>query len=175
MIVLSGKIIEKFKGKWVFGMIYKKVRNLILILIAVAILVWIFFNPYVDNEVKSEKLANIVNDFFNSLKLNYRFKTSDFSIFMRASEYFLLGVIAVIITNIYSKITFKNIIMVLFFGLFTSVAEIYVKFLNHINVTVGEIVMSFVLMCLGMTFCAIISGIGLSKGGSSKYKAKKIR
>lgn len=166
-------MIEKFKGKWVFGMIYKKVRNLILILIAAAILVWIFFNPYVDNEVKSEKLTNIVNDFFNSLKLNYRFKSADFSIFMRASEYFLLGVIAVIITNIYSKITFKNIIMVLFFGLFASVAEIYVKFLSHINVNVGEIVMSFVLMCLGMTFCAIISGIGLSKGGSSKYKAKK--
>ena len=90
-------------------MIYKKVRNLILILIAAAILVWIFMNPYVNNAVKSEKLANIVNDFFNSLKLNYRFKTSDFSIFMRASEYFLLGVIAVIITNIYSKITLKNI------------------------------------------------------------------
>lgn len=154
-------------------MIYKKVRNLILILIAVAILVWIFFNPYVDNEVKSEKLANNVNDFFDFVKLNYRFKSADFSIFMRASEYFLLGVIAVIITNIYSKITFKNIIMVLFFGLFASVAEIYVKFLSHINVNVGEIVMSFVLMCLGMTFCAIISGIGLSKGGSSKYKAKK--
>ena len=156
-------------------MIYKKVRNLILILIAAAILVWIFFNPYVDNEVKSEKLANNVNDFFDFVKLNYRFKSADFSIFMRASEYFLLGVIAVIITNIYSKITFKNIIMVLFFGLFASVAEIYVKFLSHINVNVGEIVMSFVLMCLGMTFCAIISGIGLSKGGSSKYKAKKIR
>lgn len=154
-------------------MIYKKVRNLILILIAAAILVWIFFNPYVDNEVKSEKLANNVNDFFDFVKLNYRFKSADFSIFMRASEYFLLGVIAVIITNIYSKITFKNIIMVLFFGLFASVAEIYVKFLSHINVNVGEIVMSFVLMCLGMTFCAIISGIGLSKGGSSKYKAKK--
>ena len=154
-------------------MIYKKVRNLILILIAAAILVWIFFNPYVDNEVKSEKLANNVNDFFDFVKLNYRFKSADFSIFMRASEYFLLGMIAVIITNIYSKITFKNIIMVLFFGLFASVAEIYVKFLSHINVNVGEIVMSFVLMCLGMTFCAIISGIGLSKGGSSKYKAKK--
>lgn len=154
-------------------MIYKKVRNLILILIAAAILVWIFFNPYVDNEVKSEKLANNVNDFFDFVKLNYRFKSADFSIFMRASEYFLLGVIAVIITNIYSKITFKNIIMVLFFGLFASVAEIYVKFLSHINVNVGEIVMSFVLMCLGMTFCAIISCIGLSKAGSSKYKAKK--
>lgn len=156
-------------------MIYKKVRNLILILIAAAILVWIFMNPYVNNAVKSEKLANNVNDFFDFVKLNYRFKSADFSIFMRASEYFLLGVIAVIITNIYSKITFKNIIMVLFFGLFASVAEIYVKFLSHINVNVREIVMSFVLMCLGMTFCAIISGIGLSKSGagSSKYKTKK--
>lgn len=157
-------------------MIYKKVRNLILILIAAAILVWIFFNPYVDNAVKSEKLANNVNDFFDFLKLNYRFKSADFSIFMRVSEYFLLGVIAVIITNIYSKITFKNIIVVLFFGLFASVAEIYVKFLNHINVNVGEIVMSFALMCLGMTFCAIISGVRLSKSGgnhSSKYKTKK--
>lgn len=153
-------------------MIYKKVRNLILILIAAAILVWIFMNPYVNNAVKSEKLANNVNDFFNFVKLNYRFKSADFSIFMRASEYFLLGVIAVIITNIYSKITFKNIIMVLFFGLFASVAEIYVKFLSHINVNVGEIVMSFVLTCLGMTFCAIISGIGLSKGGAGSYKYK---
>ena len=84
------------------SMIYKRIRNLILVLIAAAILVWIFMNPYVNNAVKSEKLANNVNDFFDFVKLNYRFKSADFSIFMRASEYFLLGVIAVIITNIYS-------------------------------------------------------------------------
>lgn len=157
-------------------MIYKKVRNLILILIAAAILVWIFFNPYVDNAVKSEKLANNVNDFFDFLKLNYRFKSADFSIFMRVSEYFLLGTIAVALINIYSKFTFKNIVVALFFGLFSSVLEIYIKFLSHINVNVGEIVMSFALMCLGMTFCAIISGVRLSKSGgihSSKYKTKK--
>ena len=157
-------------------MIYNRIKNIVLMLIAVALIVWIFFNPYVDNMYKNERLLYAMNDFFSFLKLNYRFKLTDISIFIRAVEYFLLGTIAVALINIYSKFTFKNIVVALFFGLFSSVLEIYIKFLSHINVNVGEIVMSFVLMCLGMTFCAIISGVRLSRSGgihSSKYKTKK--
>ncbi len=156
-------------------MMDKNIARFVFILIAFIVVLCIFLNPLTNLAVLRSNpyiLANI-NSFLSRIGFSYRFVFKDICAIMRFTEYFVFGIIAMVLTKSYSKNIFKSITVPLFIGLFIAVGEIYYRFLSGFHIGINEVIVSFVEFCIGMIFYIIFTGTKPAKDSGFKYKSRK--
>lgn len=153
----------------------KKVTRLIFGLITLALVLWIFLNPWANVKAleRNPRILIDVNNFFSYMGFGYRLVLKDICAIVRFTEYLVFGIITIITTKVCSKNIFKSITIPLFMGLFVSVFEVYYRSLGNLNIGVNEIIISFVEFCIGMIFYIIFTGIKPSKRAGFKYRSLK--
>ena len=150
-------------------------KKLILTVILIAIIGWILFNPYIYH-LNSEFISSFsvfVNNFFESVGLNYRFSSGDILNSLRFLEYFIFGVFSAILCKIYLKNVWLNIMNPLFLGLITATLEIYFRNFGVYKLEVSDILISFLEFCAGLLIIICFRVSKPKKIFSSKYKKSK--
>ena len=154
----------------------KSVKSFFMLLLTLS---WAFLIIFISSlNLGNSKLfidiTKFLNDFFIHVNLSYRFKIEDIANLLRFLEYFFLGIISYFCCRVCFKSFWKNIFIVLFFGLALSVTEMYYCVNLKINYEISNLITSFVEFAAGLfIFGMFIKEKSSRKMFKGKYKKSK--